>query len=290
MTRLIFDRIDGYLRVEFAHLRWDDITIAFHFHGDGIIQTPVDENLVKGAPEVLLAADLTVQTHTSPTTSAFFLSMVRWLDAVICGVQECAFCWDGEGPEGELRWRNQWDGSGQLQLRWDGSRNSAAVDHRILLNRCQVVLAFYQSFRTFVESDRYDPLVYERLRAGEVFGLLLEGGDVGPLADAFVARNRLAAYRLLDVMFDRAHDRAAGPSRRLAVAEYVAQADALGDGPEDEERVTCWLPPEWDSWTAEQRRKYVLEVVYQGGTLLGHGERLRDLRSPMVEEWLRAPQ
>jgi hypothetical protein len=286
MTGLFFERIEGYLRVEFAHVRWDDIAITFHLHGDGTIQTPCNENFEKGTPEVLFADDLTVYAYTSPATSAFFQSMVQWLEAVIIGVEECAFRWEGEGPEGELRWWNNGTDSGQLQLQWDGSRTSAPAHYRILLNRSQAVRAFYQSFRAFVESNRYDPLVYEELRNGEVFGLILDDGDVGALADALVARNRLGAYRLLLVLLDRAYNQVAGPSRRLALADYLAQADRLAELPEDEEHVTCWLPPDWDGWTLEQRRKHVLDGMYQGDMALGLGEHLRELRSPMVEQWL----
>lgn len=286
MSRTVFNYIDGYLRVEFAPIYRDDIAIIFHLHGDGIVRTPVTEKFEKGTPDIAFAEDLIVRTWTSPSVSAFFLSMVRWLEAVICEVQECAFRWEGEGPDGELRWRNNWGASGHLQLQWSGSRDTEPVDCGILLNRAQMVRALYSTFRDFVESDRYDPLVYEELRAGEVFALVLEDSDLEVLADTLADRNRLAAGRLLDAMLNRAWDYKVGYPRKLHLAEYVAQADALAGHKQDEEQVQGWLLPEWDGWSRDRRRTDVMEAVYPCGVAMGLGERLRELRSPVIEAWL----
>jgi hypothetical protein len=90
-----------------------------------------------------------------------------WREAVVCGVRECAFDWDGEDPEGELRWCYKGSDSGFLRLDWSGTNTSPAAARCVQMNRTQMVRSFYESFRNFVESDRYDPLDYERLDAGE---------------------------------------------------------------------------------------------------------------------------
>lgn len=283
MAGTFYEYFDGYIRVSFAMAGYGDIYIDFALHGDAIATTPCDENFVKGTPDISLKNDATVRTWTSASMSYFFRDMFCWLESIVCGVQECAYEWDGEGPMGELRWFNRFDGSGRLKLSWSGNRNSPNAEHELRVSKVQLVRAFYESFRHFVESDRYDPLDYERLDAGEVFVLVLEDGDLDALADHLATLERDAAESFIDAMLELAGDRNAGYPRRDSIAAFTERATGREiDGPEERR----WVPVEWTSWDFAQRRHYVVERIYKGGTLIGDGEKLRELRSPMVEKWL----
>jgi hypothetical protein len=286
MAGTVFEYFNGYLRVAFSNGYPGDINVVFTFHGDTVSQTPFDDNFVKGKPDTKVATGRTVRTVTSSSMSWFFADMIAWLEAAIIGVRECAFNWDGEGPEGTLRWFNR-GASGRLVLNWDGMRDQPSTVHEVRLDKAQMVRAFYESFRNFVESDRYDPLPYEKLASGERCALVLEGANLDALADELAVRDRRAAYHLLSAVLDRACDYQAGYPRRATLADFVATADARSamrlNARAD---VDAWFTKAWDTWVREMRRGYVLDTVFPGGTLTGFGERLRELRSPRIEEWL----
>ena len=178
MAGTFFEYFDGYVRVAFSHAWAGDIFIDFSLFGDAVAATPCDDKCEKGEPELTSQKDVTIRTWTSASVSCFFAELMRWLEAVVCGVRECAFGWEGEGPDGELRWRYNGRDSGLFMLDWSGTSKSPAATQRVRVNRTQMVRALYGSFRDFVESDRYDPLVYECLDAGETFALVLDGAGL----------------------------------------------------------------------------------------------------------------
>ena len=283
MTGLFFEYFDGYLRVDFARARYGDIYVDFSLHGDAMATIPCDAHFVKGTPEIRVGSDAIIRTWTSSSMCCFFSDMLHWLEAVVVGVWECAFQWDGEGPEGELRWFCRDCDSGQLKLSWRTWRE-ADVEREVRLNTPQMVRAFYESFRNYVESDRYDPLDYEDLNAGEAFSLVLEGGNLDALADFMASRSRQEALGLIHELLDLASDRDAGYPRRATLAQFIERVARRPSGESDQ--ADGWISAEWDGWSVSQRRRDVVEGVYKGGACMGSGTKLRELRSPMVEEWL----
>ena len=70
--------------------------------------------------------------------------------------------WDAEGPEGRLCWRrSNRTGNGFLEVRW----SPAETTPRVMLQQRQLVAAFYNAFRAFVESPAYHPQGYESPQA-----------------------------------------------------------------------------------------------------------------------------
>lgn len=282
MAGTIFEYFDGYVQVAYSRAGAGDIFIDFSLFGDTVAVTPCDDRFEKGEPELASQRDVTIRTWTSASVSCFFAEMVRWLEAVVCGVRECAFCWEGEGPDGELRWFYNGRDSGLFMLDWSGTSRSPAAAQRVRVNRTQMVRALYESFRNFVESGRYDPLDYERLDAGETFALVLDGADLGELSNHIATLLRGQAGALIDEMLDVAFDREAGYPRRASLAEFTQCALRR----QDERDKARWLTDDWDMWGKEERQRYFAEKVCMCGTGIGFGEKLRELRSPMVEQWL----
>ncbi|MGH8129187.1 MAG: hypothetical protein ACRETC_12685, partial [Gammaproteobacteria bacterium] len=144
---------------------------------------------------------------------------------------------------------------------------------------------FYGLFRLFVESDRYDPLDYETLEAGEAFALVLDGSGLDALADHLATLPRDTVESFIDALLERAGDRDAGYPRRVSVAGFMERAvHRRIEELELEERR--WVPPKWERWGFAQRRRHVVGNVYKGGTQIGFGEKLRGLRSSLIEQWL----
>jgi hypothetical protein len=277
MAGTFFQYFDGYLRVVFHPVEYGTVPFDLILHGGVTSETPRDDQFVKGEPVIRAQQDVTVRLWISSALGGFGC-LISWLEAVTCGVQECAFGWDGEGPDGELRWHDGWK-SGTLKVTWTrGDR-----DHSARLNKAQMVRAFYESFRGYVASAVYDPLAYETLTVGETFVLVLEGTGLDTLAGHLATLSGEVAERFVDEMLDLALDTARGYPRRARIAEFTQRAMTHEVTMSAERR---WIPVEWDQWSGSERRAYVMARVYAGGTQIGFGERLRELRSSLVEKWL----
>lgn len=291
MAGMFFDYFDGYLRVTFGNGPWPgDIEIFFHISGDTVATTPCDDDFEKGDPQIDVAEDVVLRCWTSSSMSSFFLSMVNWLEAVTCNVDECAFSWDGEGPEGELRWFGGTSDSGTLSLTWGGRHDSPAFEHKVRLKKIQMVQTLYRSFREFVESDRYDPISYEKLLYGEVFDLvLIEGCET--LAKEIVVRDRLDAHALIQTILDFAYEYKNGFPRRASLAEFIQMSKIFWengsiDADVIDEQIDMQIGKAWNESTIDLRSRFVEDELYLVSAFSGFGESIRKLRSPLVESWL----
>jgi hypothetical protein len=291
MVGMFFEYFDGFLRVTFRNGPWaGDIEIMFHVSGDTVATTPCDDDFVKGEPQIAVAEDVVLRCWTSGSVSRFFQHMVSWLEAVTCNVMECAFFWDGEGPEGELRWIGGPSDSGLLSLTWSGRRDSQAFEHKVRLEKSQMVRNLYQSFREFVESDRYDPISYETLLFGEVFDLVVNEGRE-TLVRELAARDRSEAYALIQTILGLAYELDKEYPRRADLAEFIRMAniywkDRSIDSDETDEQIGDLLDKAWNEWTADRRSRFVEDKLFMSGGCSGFGENLRQLRSTLIESWL----
>ena len=293
MAGMFYDYFDGYLRVTFRNGPWrGDIEILLQVSGDTVATTPCDDDFEKGEPQIAVAEDVVLRCWTSASVSSFFLHMVSWLEAVTCDVAECAFFWDGEGPEGELRWFGGQRNSGTLSLVWSGRHDSPAIDHKVRLEKVQMVRTLYQSFREFVESDRYDPISYETLLYGEIFDLVvIEGRET--LVKELAVRDRAEAYALIGTILELAYEFEKGFPRRAYIAEFLRMSKIYWEGrsidaDEIEAQIAYLLDKAWIDWTVDQRSRFVEDelFLFSGGG--GFGESLRALHSPLLESWLKS--
>lgn len=294
MTGLIMNRYAGYLTVDFCHGNsGDQVDMRFKVYGDTLATTECDESFNIVGQEVEVRQDMTLHCWTTSAASHFFLSMVRWLEAVLCEVHECAFVWEGEGPDGELRWFNGRDGGGRLELKWSGGRSTEPFDHHVALDRRQMIQALYEGFRGFVESDRYDPMSYEDLRYGHVWDLVVAEGKHA-LVHLVVHCERELAYGVLHAVGDFAHDTDRGPKRQTTLDHFQTLAQVVmardSEWPEDMlEHKERLIPSSWNQWTPEQRMGHLQDVVSPMKGYGMFGENLRELRSSRIEAWLANP-
>ncbi len=167
MHGTFFSYTPGTVTVSFRQGDIDYIELSLLFQGDIRVETPCDVNMTLGKPAEHARADTRLDTFVS-SVHCPFPDLVAWLEAITCNVQECAFGWDAEGPEGRLIWqRGSPGGNGFLEVTWTPS----GTKHRVMLSRHQLVAAFYSSFRAFVESPIYEQQRYESPQA---FGTSLQ--------------------------------------------------------------------------------------------------------------------
>jgi hypothetical protein len=90
-----------------------------------------------------------------------FADILRWLEAIAIGVQECAVTWDGEGEDlrAEFLRIDYAADRGRLVVASSGRRGERFEAD---VSRRQMIAAIYQGFRRFVESDGYDARLYEQ--------------------------------------------------------------------------------------------------------------------------------
>jgi hypothetical protein len=291
MAGMFYDYFDGYIRVTFRNGPWPgDIEILFYVSGDTVATTPCDDDFEKGEPQIAVAEDVVLSCWTSASMSWFFQHMVSWLEAVTCNVQECAFSWDGEGPEGELRWFGSPGNSGRLSLSWSGRHDSPSFEQEVRLKKSRMVQTLYRSFREFVDSDSYDPISYEKLLYSEVFDLVLIDGRE-TLVRELAARDGGDAYALIQTIMDFAYEYKRGFPRRSNLAEFIRMSTIYWDdrsiAPDDvDEQIGNLLGKEWNDWTVDQRIRFVEDELFLFSGCGGFGENLRELRSPLIESWL----
>jgi len=281
----------GHLRVEFAYSeRSGHIEIVFYVHGAATVTTGCYEDDGSGDPEVMVAPDARLRCWMSSSGTRFFGEMIAWLEAITAGVRECAFIWDGDGPDGELRWHRDFDGSGHLEIRWSGGSGSVAFQHESKLSRRQLVDAMYSAFIALLGSDAYDPILYEPMTDGEAYDRVVTEGRTA-LAEEVAKRDRCSAFQLVSVVWDRCRDYNRGPRRREDLATFVQMAqnkppvDLTDEVARDQ--VNFLMGKSWDNWSFDERLAYVQEVVYGFRSDGLTGDRLRELRSERIEAWLR---
>jgi len=286
---------NGHLRVEFGseHDGWIPMRLALH--GDTVATTPCGDNFEEGEPEVCVKNDVQVHMHFASVWCAFG-DLIRWLEAIVIGVQECAFAWDAEGPDGELRWHGGHRESGLLTVKWCGKE---IAEYQIRLNTVQMVGEFYRKFRSFVESENYEPLRYERLTVAEVTELVLKDCTLDELASEIASRGRSDARCLVDAVLDIAYSHSVNQNRwksehprHVSLAyciRFAAQRQDKGKL-EEEPAEDRWCPRDWDEWGIERRKTHMRDFIFCCECGFSYGGKLRQLRSALVENWLEADE
>jgi len=167
MHGTFFSYTPGAITVSFRHGDFDYIELSLLLRGDVRTETPCDASMEPSKPAEHVRPDLRLETFVSSAHCPFF-DLIAWLEAITCNVQECAFGWDAEGPEGRLDWqRGSPDGNGFLEVTWTPNDTK----HRVMLSRHQLVAEFYNGFRAFVESPAYD---LQRDESPRAFGASLQ--------------------------------------------------------------------------------------------------------------------
>ena len=205
MSGIFFNYVPGRIDARFRHGAWDSIILRIKMRDAVVTQTPCDDAFRLGKPINWRAhrVDCSVEM-----TSVFcpFGDFVRFLEAIAVQVQECAFGWDAEGPDGRLHWqRSRLHKSGFLTITWSGSHNGHPQDfsHRMHLDTHQTVSMLYRAFRRFVESPAYDPLRYEQCVFQDAVQLVLANGKTDDFARAMILLSSNEANNLVSAVRER---------------------------------------------------------------------------------------
>ena len=292
MSGVFFNYKNASIQVEFSHGNWDYINIDIHLYGDIVISTPCDEHLTQRASIQHPADNLDIHMWTSSALSHFFLSMVHWLEAIICKVDECAFRWEAEGPDGKLQWFNQGKNEGLLHLYWTGAHHNPEINHKIRLNTTHMISTFYRALRNFVTSDNYNPFAYENMSNGDAFALILNNITLDTLTDLLIQKDARATDAILETLWKLSHQYSEikDRSQRVTTLESLqsqANQHLAKQIFEQKNEDDCWLISNWDQQSETERRSVLTELYQHSGASCWNGENLLKLRSPMIEQYLK---
>ena len=268
------------IEAQFSHdTKFDYINLDFHV-----------ERQIREATECPHEGCMSYAEHQQTECSEFavymtsahcpFIDFVRFLEAITTKVQECSFTWNAEGPSGRMTWEQHFEDTGALFISWDSMPNE--VGQRVRLGNAQAVKALYSAFRAFADSSDYHPLRYERLTVGEAFAMVLADASTHELADVLVKLNARDSEGMIQRLRDVVSLRSSGGVKQTYPLSYFFQS---ADFEEPSGTQNQWIPPEWESWSLEQRAQELRDVF---GWSNGHwfGTNLRKLRSRTIEEWL----
>lgn len=287
MSGTVFTHVEGYLQVAFKPGAWGDIDIDLRFHGEGEVHTLVDDHWQQIGTKRVFAEGTHIIATTSPTTSAFFRNLVAWLEAIICGVYQCSFRWEAEGPEGCLSWNNHHDNRGQLHLTWEGTRQRPdPVDHRVLLSRPQMVRAFYEGMRRMVASPEYCLLDNEPVTLREWVEHVFDADDQIAFVETLAGKERTAAFAMLNALLNFGYSKERGQPRQASLSVFSDVQPKAESGPDHDAQVSAWFDLDWDRWSIEERRSQILKGLFPGQAWYSSGERISAMRSEHVESWL----
>jgi hypothetical protein len=272
-----FEHQPGSVVARFYHSTFDYIELDLRMGGETTWIEQWDSAAMRKLEETRRVSKSSIeQTVYFSSVECAFPSFMRFLEAIVIGVEECAFSWCAEGPSGEMRWKGN-SVNGTFTVTWPYERRRAKWS--VFLCRRHLVHSLYGAFRSFVESDAYDPMRYESLRRWDYYQLLLRDATVGDLARALASRSASDVERVLRRLGRIAGERTEELNRRETLAWFLAVQD-------DEEAGDVSAPDDWNTWSDKQRMRHLGRHWGSTSVSQWYGSNLRRLKSRLIEEWL----
>lgn len=218
--------------------------------------------------------------------------IMRWLEAVVTGVDECACSFDSRGFDPMLKFERvdfQEDlGFLSVGSCWEPSRAPVFAAN---VGRAQMVMALYRSFVRFTESPAYDPLDYEAHTVGEHIEFAIRGEAAGAgLLEMLVH----AGPRDVEAFLERSCPLGAWEAS-AAIPEAARWARLFSSCVEQAKgRAGPWpiaYKSHWNGVAAslagksEHQRRGLIRAWLAESTVRPAGGRLRTLRSPVIERF-----
>lgn len=291
MTAYSFDYVAGRVSAHFEHGEsFDFLVIDLKLDGEVTRVTTYDpESQSEGATQ-----DIPVNAaHLRFEFSSVFCpcrDLIRFLEAVTVGVQECAFSWEAEGPDGRMSWVRGRQGTGTLKIEWRWKREGLTYGR--LLNQRQMVAELYGAFRRFVESPRYDPRRYERaVSLSRALAFLAPDYKEAQTARWLAGQSEQAVNRacaaLLVIGSDQQRQAATLTAADLRRVVLEAEDEPSSLEPEDASpQATAWVDPSWAAMGRSERAEVVRALLRETRFGSWSGDDLLETRSRLIEDWL----
>jgi hypothetical protein len=282
--------IASTIEAAFSHAdQFDFINLRLAFDGLAFSSSPITSDWYDGPWDDRPCEHADFLVYFSSVFCAFD-DLVKFLEAIALGVEQCSFHWDAEGPGGSFAWQQaSQGGAGFLSVTW---LSKPSFRYVVRIDGKSAVRCLYGAFREFVESDSYDPVRYERMPIGEIISLVLAEDDLDRLP-AELAKLDAAAEALLGIVDGGPGERTLlGPKQRYALNDCLGHVE--GDLARRKELGDTilqwkWITAEWDNWPIERRLEDIEAIMgWESGSW--HGANLRAMKSDILEAWLRTDE
>jgi len=223
-------------------------------------------------------------------THVFFPKMIRWLEALIQGADDCGFSWeDPDGIAGAFHFKDGLRvclkppplGAPEWDWRWKGMGGT----------REEVVRLLYEAFRRFATSDLFLASKPNMLSLIEALIQRHHVSDEKEWADFLGDGRRRGVARMLQAALHGVPCRPASDDRRWIWRKLEALHDDANGAAWDAdldliEREV--LTDAWSDWNKAQRAQHLLDVAFHLGPESYNTEYRNPatLRSAMIEQWL----
>lgn len=223
MTKIFFEYYPGHVDVRFIHDKvYQDLRLWVRLRGEQHLEKYVDDQFNPAGEQLFEAPIQNVSCRISPVFCPFH-NYLKWLEAIVIDVQECAWEWEAEGPDGRMVWRRGHSETGLLEIIWP-RYEIPEKQVQIMLYRHQMVEMFYRAFRRFVESPAYDPFRYERLSLREsLTGGLGNFYTLEEIIGYLINMDWQHAGQLIDAILNRGYQRGYGKHSRFQYKEDYPQ-------------------------------------------------------------------
>lgn len=300
MAGTFFDYTPGKLEVRFEHGDgYDRINMHIKMHGAKITTTDCDVQFKKDDPIDHVSPKFEFVVYMTSVWCPFD-NYISFIEAIVIQVQECSFSWDAECPDCAIQWTRRFrNEDGFLTIKWCGKEE---FEHRMHLETKQAVGELYQSFRSFVESVRYDPLRYEKLTIGETLLLGLGGQySLEQIAAHIKTLDTVDARKLIDSILERAYRRNGinkpndtWPESLDELGQSITFSKCLllygahhqtNDDDMGTEKFTRHIDDSWTNLNISAKEEY-LDKLFKSVSSWWFGKNLREMRSTIIEDYL----
>lgn len=220
-----------------------------------------------------------------------FPDLIAWLEAIVAGVQECAFDMEEEGPEKRFEYRK----ITYKNFRFRITDNYEEILLEAFVDSKQLVSEFYNSLKAFASSDEYqknkseweDELLWERMskitnphatREVVLHALLQKNRE--KIIETFF---KFAPFFLL--AYPDAKDESDNFSR---LVDYTLNPDDPVTKQGLVETPQYWpVPEEFDEWPIDKRSQYLEECMDENVNGTKCGTRLGNIHSTIIDQYLK---
>lgn len=210
----------------------------------------------------------------------------HWLEAIATSVQQASFEYNNEGDYIDFRFEQVSQDEAALTILGADEND----DIKALIDRRQIVEAFYRGLLTFASSDKFVAREWEpepmKVRLGKILKI-----DEQTLIEHLTEFDKKELREILfnadpiySISFPEAKDK--NEEWRMFLQDALAEDEETSNELKRVSTPIGWeVPDEYDFWTRDKKREFVIKVLNEA-TMGYDGSKIDDFRSAIIEKYL----
>ncbi|MCO6497690.1 MAG: hypothetical protein J5I50_08530 [Chitinophagaceae bacterium] len=188
----------------------------------------------------------------------------HWLEAISVGVQQTSFEYDNEGQYIRYNFEKDSVNNGVFTISENMLDEDDVVFAKGLVDRRQLVKAFYLGLLTFADSDKF----------------VSEKWEVEYLKERLCKIMKIEEEALIAQLAEL-------DNKELGQGLFNADPIYSSSFRESKDKKEEWnIPDEYNYWATEKKREFVIECCESETYKSCGGSKIADFRSPIIEKYL----